>query len=151
MHTPFARPLGLLTACLVVILTVVTVERAMATTTVPNASKTTLSATSGGDSANLALASSTGPVEVLIAHTTVGFRGVSMAVMQAPTSSALLQWTAVDSSGTASTGYTTTGGTPMYQVGWDTSAQLVSSSAASFHMHNNNMGISNAIVVTQIW
>ena len=150
MHTPFARPVGFLTAFLVVILTVVTVERALATTTVPNASKTTLTASSGGDSANLALASSTGPVEVIIAHTTVSFRGVSMAVMQAPTSFALLQWTGVDSGGTPFSSFTSSSGVLMYQVGFGTSAQLVSSGPSSFHMHNN-IGGSNAIVVTQIW
>lgn len=151
MQTPMARPLSLLTATLVVVFTVVTIQRAFATTTVPNASKTTLTAASGGDSSNVALASSTGPVEVLAAQTTVGYRGVSMAVMQAPTSSALLQWTFVDSGGTSGSNYTSGGGVLMYQVGFGSSAQFYTSSAASFHMHNNAMPVGNAVVVTQIW
>ncbi len=150
MHNRFIRPLGYLTASLVVVLTLMTLQSAYATTTVPNASKTTLTAASGGDSANLSLASSTGPVEVIIAHTTVGERGVSMAVMQAPTSSPLLQWTAVDSGGNSLSSYTSSAGTFMYQIGYLNSAQLVSSGTSTFHLHNN-MAESDSIVVTQVW
>lgn len=151
MHNRLFKPLGYLTGSLIVVLTLATLQRAYATTTVPNASKTTLNAPIGGDSGNMTLASSTGPVEVIIAHTTVGSRGVSMAVMQAPTTSPLLQWTGVDSDGNSFSNYTTTAGTLMYQVGYLNAAQLISGGTSSFHLHNNNLETSDTIVVTQMW
>lgn len=153
MQYPLRTSFAYLTALLVAMLTVMTLQRAYATGTVASASKTTLSIPSGTDSSNISVAATNLPVQVITADIIPGYQAVTSATYVSITSNpAILMWNALSAYPTAIvSNWTNTPGTGMYNVGYNSTSQMVvGSTMANFHVHNGSP-VTQTIIVTQIW
>ncbi len=148
-----ARPAVSIAACLILTLTVVTIQRAYATGTVASAAKTTLSIPSGTDSVNINIAATNLPIQVITADIVPGYQAVTSATLVSiPANNPILMWNALSAYPTAIvSNWTNTTGTVMYNVGYSGTSQLVvGTTTANFHVHNGSP-VTQTIIVTQIW
>lgn len=164
MQFNFARPLAVAAAALVATLSVVTLQKAYASTTVANASKTTYTVGPNTVSPSFGIGSQNGPVFIMATQLTNGFRGVASATLAySSESTPILSWTGINSYQNSATdaslasGYVYAGGSPttILKVGWSGSSTLESaldgSSNPTRMVVRNTTGTVKTVVVTQIW
>ncbi|MEA2552084.1 MAG: hypothetical protein QOJ65_260 [Fimbriimonadaceae bacterium] len=137
MHSNFAKPAALLAAGLVATLAIVTVQKAYATTTVPNATRMIVTLPGNSTGVSFAVPTNGAPVLVLATQLSVGNRSTgSTTLAYAPTNPELLSWSGVDSAQTTgnggggdsalNSGYTSAGGSVLLDFGWGASCALIS-------------------------
>ncbi|MEA2552086.1 MAG: hypothetical protein QOJ65_262 [Fimbriimonadaceae bacterium] len=153
MNRNYAKPAAFLAAGFIATLAAVTVQKAYATTTVANASKTTLSSPGGGNSVTIGVAAINSPVMLAATQVDVGFRGTSSAtILSATASPALMQWVALSAGPSTAvvSSFTTGAGVTMFNTGWNATTQLATSGVTSFHIHNSSTS-TKTVVVMQVW
>ncbi|MEA2552088.1 MAG: hypothetical protein QOJ65_264 [Fimbriimonadaceae bacterium] len=122
MRTNFVKPVAVLAAGFIATLAIVTVQKAYATTTVPNASRTTYNVAAGGASASFAVPSTAGPVFLMAQQTTENSRAIaSMTLGYAFGTYGLLYWNGINSNQSTGGGG---GGDSSLSSGWINSGNV---------------------------
>ncbi|MEA2552085.1 MAG: hypothetical protein QOJ65_261 [Fimbriimonadaceae bacterium] len=166
MNTKFTKPAAFLAAGLIATLAAVTVQKAYATTTVPNASRTTYTIASGAVTPSFAIPTTGNPVSVMANQTTLGYRSIGQTVlMYSGGSSPLLFWDGIDSAQSTGydgggdsalrSGYTNNGNIVVLDHGWGGTAALESvldgAGNASRLQIRNSGGLTVTNVVVMMW
>jgi hypothetical protein len=168
MRTSFSKSAGILAGGLVVALTVVTVQRAFATTAVPNASRTALTIAGTATSASFPVPTLNGPVFIMATQLTYGSRSTGTTTLTYANGGAnpVLTWAGIDGiqaggfngGGDAKlrSGYTTTSANVVIlDFGWATSCELVTAvdggGNTSRMAVRNNSGASMSVVLDMFW
>ncbi|HEX5322932.1 MAG TPA: hypothetical protein VFW40_04040 [Capsulimonadaceae bacterium] len=144
------RPTIVMLAALIVILVAVSLQRAVAVTTAPNAAFVTYNLAANTNSAAITPPSNTS-VLVMGSNTTSGFRGVGyVTLLHVPSN--FLEWVGLNStsSGTVTQGFSGTAGTKIVQIDFSGLVNLKVNNTDSFVV-SNTATFANTGNVTMVW